>query len=152
MPLSADQLHLVMMELGPASPEIVQLVTDESGNWGVLLDDQTQVHLSLRDAPTRLELAAIVGTLPEEAPEVMAMLLTFNLMSHETGGARMALSADERDVYLMMDLPEAAVDLPGLQSALQTFAGLAQTWRSYLADGCQTTEPDAMSNHLMQPV
>lgn len=152
MPLNADQLTIVMMELGPASPDIHQVVTDESGNWGVLLADETQVHLSLREAPTRVELATIVGTLPEEAAEAASMLLMFNLLSHETGGARMAMSPEERNVFLMIDLPEAAVDLPGLQAALQAFAGLAETWRGFLTNACQGGEPQAMPSHLMQPV
>lgn len=149
MPLSADQLQLVMMELGPASPEVDQVLKDESGNWGVLLTDQTDVHLSLREAPTRVELATIVGTLPEEAPEVASMLLMFNLLSHETGGARMAISPDERNVFLLMDLPETAIDLPSLQSALKGFAGFAQTWRGFLTNVDQVAGQEAMSKHLM---
>lgn len=147
MPLDSDQFTTVMMELGPASPSIHQVVKDESGNWGVLLDDAIQVHLSLREAPARVELATLVGTLPENAAEVASMLLMFNLLSHETGGARMALNPDERDVFLLADLPEAAVDLPGLETALLSLAQLATTWRGFLS----AAHAGELPAHLLQP-
>ncbi len=155
MPLNADRLKMIMMALGPASPKIQEVVTNEADDWGILLDDGTQVHLSLREAPLRLELAAIVGTLPEgatDAAEAARMLLVFNLLSHETGGARMALSPDEGHVFLMIDVPESWADLPGLQAALESFARLAETCRGFLTDACRVGERDSMLNHLMRTV
>lgn len=133
-PTPPDAVTWLMQDIGPHSADVASVVQDDSNAWAVGFQDGSLVQLTWLDGPPRLELLARVTRLePLLAHELLEGLLMFNLLSADSGGARMALSASDRSLYLMRDLPPDALSLDGLRDALRSLAAMAGKWRDALA-------------------
>ena len=133
-PTPPDTILWLLQDIGPQSPDIVSVVQDDTNAWAITFQDESLVQLHWHENPGRLELTAAVSELPPLAPrEVLEGLLMFNLLSPHNGGARMALSAPDRTLHLMRDLPSEGLHLNSLRDALRTLASMAEHWREALA-------------------
>lgn len=133
-PTPPEAVTWILQDLGPQSADVVSVVQDEVNAWAVTFRDESLVQLTWLEGPPRLELLAGIGRLdPQAAREVLEGLLMFNLLSADSGGARMALSASDRALYLMRDLPLGSLSLDGVRDALRSLAGAGQAWREALA-------------------
>lgn len=133
-PAPPETLTWVLQDLGPRSTDVVSVVQDDVNAWAVTFQDDSLVQLTWQEGPPRLELLARVSRLaPLPAREVLEGLLMFNLLSADSGGARMALGASDRGLYLMRDLPLASLDLDTLRDALRSLAAMATSWHEALS-------------------
>lgn len=144
-PTPPDAVSWLMQDIGPRSADIASVVQDDTNTWAVGLQDGALLQLTWLDGPPRLELLARIGPLdPLASREVLEGLLMFNLLSADSGGARMALSASDRSLYLLRDLPPESLSLDGLRDALRSLAGAAQSWREALSrQDASPTPPSA---------
>ena len=133
-PTPPDNVNWLLQDIGPQSADIVSVVQDDTHTWAIGFQDESVVQVHWLENPGRLELTAAVTQLPPLAPrEVLEGLLMFNLLSPHNGGTRMALSAPDRTLHLMRDLPPEGLGLHALGDALRTLASMAQHWREALA-------------------
>jgi hypothetical protein len=65
--------------------------------------------------------------------DAMRALLMFNFLSVDTGGVRMGLSALDRSVYMIRDIPDADLSVHAVQGACRGLADLAAKWAAILA-------------------
>lgn len=143
-PTPPDAVNWILQDLGPHSADIVSVVQDDTNAWAVTFQDESLVQLTWLDGPPRLELLARISHLdPLAARDVLEGLLMFNLLSAESGGVRMALSASDRSLYLMRDLPLESLGLDGVRDALRSLAGMAGKWRGALSAKAAGESPDA---------
>lgn len=148
MHLSADELSHLLRDVATVSPDIENIIQDEIQSWAVRFLDDGVIHLALREQPARLELMASIGNWPSNAPEEFAsLLLMFNFLSKDTGGARMGLSAHDRRIYLVADLPRSIADAYTLRDELRRFATLAANWCDAVAHARQPQVP-AVPRHV----
>jgi hypothetical protein len=133
-PTPPDTVNWLLQDIGPQSADIVSVVQDDTNAWAIGFQDDSQVQVHWFDNPARFELTAAVTPLPPLASrEVLEGLLMFNLLSSHNGGTRMALSAPDRTLHLMRDLPSEGLNLHNLRDALRSLASMAQHWRDALA-------------------
>lgn len=133
-PTPPDAVTWMLQDIGPQSADIVSVVQDDTNAWAISFQDDSLVQLLWLEGPPRLELLSGVTRLdPLAAREVLEGLLMFNLLSSTTGGVRMALSAPDRTLHLMRDLPLESLNLHGLRDALRALAAMARHWREALA-------------------
>jgi hypothetical protein len=132
MPDSSCRLHQIMADLGPSSPDIRAVSQGAAESWTVLFADDWLVHLALRDGPSRLELAVCLGRLPQ-SPEAAIQLLFFNFLTAETGGARMGLSALNRQIHLFIDLPLYGIDLSCVRDTCRSLVAVGASWAQHMA-------------------
>ena len=133
-PTPPDAVIWMFQDIGPHSADIVSVVQDDTNAWAIGFQDDSLVQVHWLENPPRLELLASIAPLPPLAPrEVLEGLLMFNLLSADNGGARMALSAPQRQLYLLRDLPADGLNLASLRDTLRTLAGMARNWRDALA-------------------
>lgn len=149
-PTPPDTLNGLLQDLGPRCADVAAVVQDGASAWTVRFRDDSLVRLGWMDKPPRLELLApVIRLAPLVDREVLEGLLMFNLLSADSGGARMALSASDRSLHLMRDLPPESLHLDGLRDALRALAGLAAHWREALVakDACHTPLSPIPSSH-----
>ncbi len=133
-PTPPEALAWVLQDLGPRSGDVASVVQDDVNAWAVRFQDDALVQLTWLELPPRLELLTGIGRLaPLAAREALEGLLMFNLLSADSGGARMALSASDRSLYLLRDLTPDSLSLDGVRDALRSLAGMAEQWRGALS-------------------
>ncbi|MBC5765505.1 type III secretion system chaperone [Ramlibacter albus] len=139
MPNALQHLALLLEDLGPATPGVACVTRNGDGVWLVRFDDGGAVHLAVRDDAPRLELAAEVGLLAQHDAEfALRAAMMFNFLSADTGGARMALAADDT-VYLMRDVPLEAITLADLQAHIAELDNIAHEWDLVFTQVASTT-------------
>lgn len=137
-----DAVNWLLQDIGPQSADIVSVVQDDIDAWAIQFQDESLVQVHWLDNPGRLELTAAVTQLaPLASREVLEGLLMFNLLSPHNGGTRMALSAPDRSLHLMRDLPPEGLSLHQLRDALRSLASMAQYWRDALEAHQSTATP-----------
>lgn len=151
-PTPPDTVTWLLQDIGPQSADIVSVVQDDTNAWAIGFQDDFQVQVHWFDHPARFELTTAVTQLPPLAPrEVLEGLLMFNLLSARNGGSRMALSAPDRSLHLMRDLPSEGLKLHSLRDALRALASMAQHWREALAaQQTPTTSPSPFLSNAQE--
>ncbi len=133
MTTSPDYLTELFSSLGPASPDVAEVVEDAGGSrWVVLVRDLTVVF-TLRADGRSLTLCTDLGrpVLARRTAVFEAMLLYASL--HETnGGHWMALAAADDDCQLFRELPVEGLGVSPLLGALETFTAMAHAWRTVI--------------------
>ena len=133
-PTPPDAVTWLLQDLAPQSADVASVVQNDTNAWSVSFRDDSQLQVTWLEGPPRLELLARITPLdPLVTREVLEGLLMFNLLSADSGGARMALSASDRCLYLMRDQPLESLNLDGVRNALRSLAGMAQKWREALS-------------------
>ncbi|WP_291141373.1 type III secretion system chaperone [Hydrogenophaga sp.] len=128
-------VQTVLEELGPLSDDVSTVALHDDNAWVVTYADDTQVVLTWCEEPPRLQTLTQVAQLDQALTnEHMEALLTFNLLSSQSQGARMAWSPQERSLYILRDLPEVQCDLTTLRDSLRSLLGTADYWREALMD------------------
>ncbi|WP_288252976.1 type III secretion system chaperone [uncultured Hydrogenophaga sp.] len=141
-PTPPDAVTWLLQDLAPQSADVASVVQNDTNAWSVSFRDDSQLQVTWLEGPPRLELLARITRLdPLVAREVLEGLLMFNLLSADSRGARMALSASDRSLYLMRDLPLESLHFDGLCDALRSLAGVSGQWREALTaqEARQTT-------------
>lgn len=142
-PTPPDTVTWLLQDIGPQSADITSVVQDDTNAWAIGFQDESRIQIHWFDSPARLELSAAVTQLaPLASREVLEGLLMFNLLSSDNGGTRMALSAVDRSLHLLRDLPSEDLKLHSLRDALRALASIAQHWREALtAQQTTSTSP-----------
>jgi hypothetical protein len=141
-PTPPEAVTWLLQDLAPQSADVASVVQNDTNAWSVSFQDDSLIQVTWLDGPPRLELLARITRLdPLVAREVLEGLLMFNLLSADSRGARMALSASDRALYLLRDLPLESLHLDGLRDALRSLAAVSGSWREALTaqEARQTT-------------
>lgn len=141
-PTPPDAVTWLLQDLAPQNADVASVDQNDTNAWTVSFRDDSQLQVTWLESPPRLELLARITRLdPLVAREVLEGLLMFNLLSADSRGARMALSASDRALYLMRDLPLESLHFDGLRDSLRSLAALASQWREALTaqEARQTT-------------
>jgi len=141
-PTPPEAVTWLLQDLAPQCADVALVVQNDTNAWNVSFRDDSQLQLTWLEGPPRLELLARITRLdPLVSREVLEGLLMFNLLSADSRGARMALSASDRSLYLMRDLPLETLQFDGLRDSLRSLAAVASQWREALTarEARQTT-------------
>jgi hypothetical protein len=79
--------------------------------------------------------------------DLMAKLLSANLLGQDTGGATLALDSTLDEVMLWRGLAPEGLTLDGLKHALEDFLDHLDAWRQRLAGGTYHDEPGEPHEH-----
>lgn len=129
-----DALARLVHDIGPLSADVISVTEDSPHAWTVTFHDENQVMLTWLDGPPRLELLSWITALDTDLPrDALELVLSFNLLSSQTGGARMGLNIGDRSLFLLRDLPVDGLDLPHLLDAMRSLASASEEWRHGLS-------------------
>lgn len=129
-------LSLLIDELGPNSADVETVLKTADAAWLVRFKNEAVTQLTWHEQPARLEIATHVCRLGEAQGSCqMELMLNFNLLTHLNGGARMAISAPDRDVYLIRDQDIRDLPLQQLQDLLRSLVNTAQSWKTAFETG-----------------
>jgi len=107
------------------------LALPELGALSLEFDDGIQIHLDELDE--KLVIYSQVGTAGEDQHARLELLLSANLMWRETDGATLSLDPYSRAVILAKSYTPLELNtVYDLQSALDKFCQLTQSWREAL--------------------
>jgi len=135
METANHRLQLLLEDLDAADGGLVALYHDDAFEWALQYEDETVIHLTWRGEHSRIELACAVAPLPESADgDLLKALLMCNLLSDESGGTRLALSAPDKMVMLIRDLEPESLELPALKDSLDALRSRAMAVQSYLRE------------------
>jgi hypothetical protein len=137
---SLDQIESIIEAIGPRDHEIEAVVQLPEGDYVVHYDD-IELTLDYDAESDRLMISADLGQAPfDKRLSVYTTMMNYSLLWRDTGGVRMALTADGT-VVQMTDLsgPEVTVDL--LDTVLRNFAAKARLMRAYVASGDASDSP-----------
>ena len=91
-----------------------------------------------------LHLAANLGKPAEgREAEFYKLLLQYNYLWEETGGARTALDSSEGEVFLVVDLP-ADLEFTELQACLGNLRETVPSWRTLLSQTSTGAQQEAL--------
>ena len=148
-----EHLHHMMSQIGQQL-DLGEVTEFEDENlWILAFAEDFLVEATYVEDDGRLVLAASIG-IPAEGreAEIYKLLLQYNYLWEETGGARTALDASEGEAYLMLDVPVANLELPEFQACLENFKEIVPCWRAILsrspdsADGMEGLSELGMPN------
>jgi hypothetical protein len=131
---SLEQIGSIIESVGPRDHDIEAVVQHPEGDYVIHYDD-LEVTLEYDAESDRLMISADLGQPPSDKRlSVFTTMLNYSLLWRDTGGVRMALTADGM-VIQMADLsgPEVTVDM--LDTVLRNFAAKARLMRAYVASG-----------------
>ena len=137
---SAEQIGSIIEAIGPRDHDIEAVVQLPEGDY-VIHYDGLEITLEYDAEFDRLMISADLGQPPfDKRLSVYTTMLNYSLLWRDTGGVRMALTADGA-VVQMADLsgPELTVDL--LDTVLRNFAAKARLMRDYVASGDSNESP-----------
>lgn len=139
---TADHLSQMLQSIGEVTSAVAAVVRIDDSSWAVGFRDEQSFEVLLDEAAGRVWLITTLGTPPEAiAGDVVAALMTYNMLCRETGGVRMATEGPLGEVYMMTDLflPEVSEEL--LARLLTNMSRTATHWRRFIATGSLAT-PD----------
>lgn len=132
MSLSLFELHQLMHELGPATPEITAIIQHEAGSWEIWFERDVCLSLEWQLAEPRLSLSMALGDFAESSgSDRYADLLKANLTWSAQGAAR-AVMCESGLLMLIAEPVLASASLPGLQQHLRRFVLQAAQFASLL--------------------
>ena len=140
---SKENVHTLLTKIGQQMDldEVVEF--EEDNLWVLAFPGDLVVEIDYVEAQNRIYLAANLGKPAEEREaEFYKLLLQYNYLWEETGGARTALDS-EGEVFLVLDLP-ADLEFTELQACLGNFRQTVPSWRSLLSQtstGAQERAP-----------
>ena len=106
---------------------------EEDNFWVLAFGNDLVVEATYAEEENRIYLAASLGKPVEDRQaEFYKLLLQYNYLWEETGGARMALDSTEGEAYLIIDLP-AELELPEFQACLENLRATVPSWRTLLS-------------------
>lgn len=148
-PAPPEALNWLLQDLGPQSDDVASVVQDAENAWVVSFQNHSQVVLTWFHSPPRLELLTEVAVLEPQMPrERLEALLTFNLLTLDNAGARMALDPQPRRLFLLRDLPVSALELHPLRDAMRSLSATAEHWRDVLQPATPNRTPHLPSTQL----
>src|SRR4051794_19481209 len=134
MLVGLDEVQKLIEGLGPDCPAILEVDQDGEGSWAVTFDDEAVVVLGFDPVQQKLLLSTELGA-PEDGQRlrVYETVLSYNLLQAETGGVMMGLGGAHGQVVQMCGISAGVLDHATLTRALEAFAGLARSWRRFVA-------------------
>lgn len=144
-----DQVRLLLKELGPAL-ELGAIRELPGGTaWGLATQDSLILFLEYTPDDDRLWLSAEAGTpRAEERAGLYPLMLQYNAQWRQTGGARVALEADDA-VVLACDVPVAGLDLPRLCAIIRNFQVMLEGWSAILSGAGRASTGPAPADTLV---
>jgi hypothetical protein len=124
--------------LGEVWPELAAVDRVGEDTWLIALEDGTAIVVEWVDGPPRLVLSTPIGS-PELDRRfgVYEAVLGLNALWRHTGGIRVALSAPDGEITVMLDLLTGDVTAQELQQKLADWCAQTRAWRDYLAKPAQ---------------
>lgn len=108
----------ILLDLQQALPGAELHPSDDPAQWE-LRHSQQPIRLRWHAEPARLELAVDIGVLPPQVGEsVCRTLLSYNGLSGQTQGMRVALEGPEHRLVVMCDLPAGQCSAAELERAM----------------------------------
>jgi hypothetical protein len=145
MPAHRETIQLIMQEIGPQTTNIDAVVQHGEGSWAIQLDDTSIVLMEYATGPERLVFSTELGMpLPQRRLEVCQLMLSYNLLWEENAGLTMALGGPEGSAMLLFEWCSTQPTLQDCQKELHRFSGIANAWRSYIAQA-ETTDSAFLS-------
>jgi hypothetical protein len=118
------------------------LALDEAGYCCLVIDRDLVVNIELDEPGRRLMLYSAVGRPGPDRLAALTELMEANYLGQRTNGATLGSRPDSGQIVLSREVPIAALDVPGFNTALEVFVNTAEEWTKRLAEPAQTTEPD----------
>ncbi|MCG8650557.1 MAG: type III secretion system chaperone [Pirellulales bacterium] len=124
---------LLFAEVGPLLSNIEEIRFDGDSQWAIAFDEKTIVMAACDEASGKLTFWVELTELPESADsETLQMLLCFNFLWQETGGARIALNQPGGTVMLVFDVVAEGLDVNSLAHVLENMVDHTGRWRQAL--------------------
>ena len=126
---SAAAVHVLMREIGPLF-DLQAVTSDESmESWRVVVRSGTILDVEYDGGVNRIVITASIGRVAARArPAAYECLLRYNGAWAVTGGARMALTGEDHDLVMLLDLPACELDVTLLGQTLERMAGARDAW------------------------
>jgi hypothetical protein len=140
---SKENVHTLMTKIGQQMDldEVVEF--EEDNLWVLAFPGDLVVEINYVGAQNRIYLAANLGKPAEEREtEFYKLLLQYNYLWEETGGARTALDSSDGEVFLVVDLP-ADLEFTELQACLGNLRETVPSWRSLLSQTSKGAQEEA---------
>ncbi|MBB5037699.1 type III secretion system chaperone [Prosthecobacter dejongeii] len=126
-----EHLNHLLTQIGPQMDLDEVIAHHEDHLWLLQGGDDVLIEIIWVEERETLVFSAIIGSVPEENLAIlMPLLLNYNYAWEATGGARMALDPNDREVVLLLDSPAASMDLPMMQAILGNLLEIVPQWRN----------------------
>lgn len=110
------------------------LALDEQGSLSLALDE-TEIGIRMDRAETEVMFYGIVGSLPDDAPDVFhRMLMAANSQAALTDGGSLGYDLEDEIVTLTRVYPIGWITDTSLEDSLDRFANTLKTWQTALRD------------------
>lgn len=143
-----QQIQQWLQDLGPQTEQIQAIARTGAQDWQIVFEENRHVQLSYDAQLRKLGCMQVLGK-PAAARrvEVLETLLSYNLLSKDTGGVVMAMSGPQGDVLQLIELEFHELNPELLKTVLLNFSALGFTWQAYVQTEAKTQEPDALLAH-----
>jgi hypothetical protein len=122
-------IHQQLRELGA----IFDVAYYEDNVWQAAMEGQAVFDIEYDAAFHRLAISSRIGALPgASASHLRAALERYNIGWWETGGVRMALDENRREVVLMFEMASSELHATTLPEVLANLAAIHAAWREFL--------------------
>lgn len=138
--------------LGPGWPEVVSVDRIDETIWILEREDGIVVAAEWLDFPARLVLTTPLGRAEVDRRFVVyEMMLLFNSLWRDNGGARAVLDGFEGELTLVLELTQAQLSPGRMQELLSDWFAIARDWRNFVlapADALEVPTPQFMMTAL----
>lgn len=131
---NADAVGESLAQSAPRVERIIAVIEAGEGAWTVAFEDDIACLVECVGDPACIALSIDLGKPPgHRTAEVHAAVLSYNLLWRETGGARIGLAGDERELVLMREFAASDVDDDMLLPAVTRLADVGGWWAGFVA-------------------
>ncbi len=142
MDTTIEQIRQLVQELGPSMPDIDAVVQTEEPSWAIQFSDETLLIMEAADDPARIVISAELGAAAEaQQRTIYETLLCYNLMWHNSGGAKIGLAGPQGALIISTELCLQGLTLADLQQELGKFLKIVRSWTDYVTRADTTPAP-----------
>lgn len=124
-----ETVRRLLSDAAERSAIIDSVMEDEGARFEIALTDDRTILAEFDPASLRLMLAVEIGRpVADRRSELLELLMSFNALWRETGGARIASGGRDEPFLLMIDVFVLAFDAGRIAELIDTLAARATAW------------------------
>ena len=124
------QLDTMLTEVGPLVNAIGLSHSDETPIWELEFEGEPPCYLQAGEREDHFVISGEVAPIPRQDRDALfRTMLLYNDQSAETGGARLAIDAEDGDVTLSIDLHASELSAEKLSNLIISYVELRSHWR-----------------------
>lgn len=135
--------------LGASEDTIEGVFQMTPNSWMLSFTDDTQMDISLDEDGLRLNFFAEIGPVnPDKRAAQLEAMLTFNMLSGDTGGVRIGLAAPTGNATMISDIHATAISTGAITANVLGLRTMAARWRDIMQNG--PTQDDFAHDNMIR--